>query len=162
MAHEEILSHSLFLRRLAYTFTKDINDTEDLVQETMLKAISKYHLFTPGTNLKAWVSTIMRNSFLNHYKKKKRHKTDYYSSHEPELSGVVENQGESNILKGEILNQMDSLKPAYRDILKMIIEGYNYEQIAQTHSLPIGTVKSRIHLARKALAAKLKRIEIMN
>lgn len=162
MAHEEILSHSLFLRRLAYSFTKDINDTEDLVQETMLKAISKYHLFTPGTNLKAWVSTIMRNSFLSQYKKKKRHKTDFFASHEPELSGVVDNQGESNIMKDEILSQMATLKPAYQDILTMIIQGYNYEQIAQNQSLPIGTVKSRIHLARKALAAKLKRIETIN
>lgn len=162
MAHEDILSHSSFLRSLAYNFTKDINDTEDLVQETIFKAINKYHLFTPGTNLKAWISVIMRNSFLNHYRRKKRHQTEYFSTPEPELSGVVENQGEWNMVKDEILNQIATLKPDYQDILKMIIEGYNYEQIAQARALPIGTVKSRIHLARKALFIKLKKIELLN
>ena len=157
MAHEDILSHSSFLRSLAYTFTKDMNDTEDLVQETLYKAINKYHLFTPGSNLKAWISVIMRNSFLNNYRKKKRHKTEYFSTPEPELSGVVENQGEWNIVRAQILNQIETLKPDHQNILKMIIEGYNYEQIAQALDLPMGTVKSRIHLARKAIVPKLKK-----
>ena len=159
----EIQPHTDYLQRLAYSFTNDANEASDLFQETMVKALSKFHQFKPGTNLKAWMSTIMRNAYINQYRKNKRRRaysledsiTDAYSPTE-------DNQSESNMMTEEIMKQLSTLRPTYKSLLEMIMEGYQYDQIAEHHRLPLGTVKSRIHLARKELAHKLQRIEILN
>ncbi len=161
--YSEIQPHTDYLKRLAYSFTNDINEASDLFQETMVKALSKFHQFKPGTNLKAWMSTIMRNAYINQYRSNKRRRA--YSLDEYESDTYLpteENMSESNMMTEEILKQLSTLRPTYKSLLEMIMEGYQYDQIAAHHRLPLGTVKSRIHLARKELSQKLQRIEIMN
>ena len=159
----ELNNYSDYLMRLAYSFTSDGNDAKDLFQETMLKAISKFHQFKPGTNLKAWVTTIMRNAYINQYRKNKRRRA--YSLDEFDrdtYAPTAENMSESNMMSEEIMKQLDTLRPNYKSLLQMIMSGYQYDQIAEHYQLPLGTVKSRIHLARKELYVKLQRAEVLN
>lgn len=152
-----------YLMRLAYSFTNDTNDAKDLFQETMLKAISKFHQFKPGTNLKAWVTTIMRNAYINQYRKNKRRRAYSLDEYDRDTYAPTEdNMSESNMMSDEIMKQLDTLRPNYKSLLHMIMNGYQYDQIAEHYKLPLGTVKSRIHLARKELHLKLQRAEVLN
>ena len=159
----DLHNYTDYLMRLAYSFTNDTNDAKDLFQETMLKAISKFHQFKPGTNLKAWVTTIMRNAYINQYRKNKRRRA--YSLDEFDrgvYTPTEDNMSESNMISEEIMKQMETLRPNYKSLLEMIMNGYQYDQIAEHYQLPLGTVKSRIHLARKELYQKLQLAEILN
>ena len=161
--YSQLQPHTDYLRRLAYSFTNDTNDAKDLFQETMVKALSKFHQFTPGTNLKAWITTIMRNAYINQYRKTKRRRAYSLDEYETDTYEPTENNmSESNMVTEEIIKQLDTLRPNYKSLLEMIMEGYQYDQIADLHQLPLGTVKSRIHLARKELSRKLARIELLN
>ena len=159
----ELNNYTDYLMRLAYSFTNDANDAKDLFQETMLKAISKFHQFKPGTNLKAWATTIMRNAYINQYRKNKRRRA--YSLDEFDRNAYApteDNMSESNMMSEEIIKQLETLRPNYKSLLRMIMNGYQYDQIAEHFQLPLGTVKSRIHLARKELYLKLQRAEVLN
>lgn len=138
----------------AYRLTNNVEDAKDLVQETAIRAFNNRAKFENGTNFRAWVTTIMRNTFINFYRKKKNRAT----SSEPADSYVFVNEKNacangagSNIMMRELQRIINALDNTYRKPFMMFYEGYKYEEIAENMSLPIGTVKSRIFFARRQL-----------
>jgi RNA polymerase sigma factor (sigma-70 family) len=138
----------------AMKLTRNKEDAKDLIQETAMLAYANIHRFEPGTHFKSWVSTIMRNSFINNYRKMKtRNKVekpieDFAYSVE---NKAVSNQAGSLMMQKELTAIMDELANDYRVPFLMFFQGYHYDEIAEHMNLPIGTVKSRIFYARKQL-----------
>ncbi len=138
----------------AMKLTRNKEDAKDLMQETAMLAYANLHRFEPGTHFKSWVSTIMRNSFINNYRKMKtRNKVEKPVE---DLVSVVENKAVSNqagsmIMQKELTNILEKLSNDYKVPFLMFFQGYHYDEIAEHMNLPIGTVKSRIFYARKQL-----------
>lgn len=148
------------LNAFAYNLTKNQEDAKDLYQETALRAISNRDKFRPGTNFKAWSFTIMKNIFINNYRKKVKKNTIidttdnlYYIN---SGANVVDNQAGRNILMKELQGMISDLDDSTRIPFLRHFEGYKYQEIADELDLPLGTVKSRIFFARKALKQKIK------
>ncbi len=146
------LQHKLL--PFAYRLTNNVEDAKDLIQETAMRAYNNKEKFESGTNFKAWVTTIMRNTFINIYRKKKNRAT----SSEPSDSYIfvndkfaVDNSAHSNMTMVELDGIMHTLDNIYRTPFQLFFEGYKYEEIAENMNLPIGTVKSRIFFARQKL-----------
>jgi RNA polymerase sigma factor (sigma-70 family) len=156
----QVISHSKQLKYFAYKLTSDYEEAQDLLQETLLKAIKYSHKFAEETNLRAWLYTIMKNLFINDYRKaiKLRNVID----HGKDLNVVHVAQGaspriaESHMNELEIRKAITSLDEEYQVPFEMYVDGYKYKEIAEFMKLPIGTVKSRIFLARKELMVALK------
>ena len=160
---ENFEKYSSFLRGYAYSLTKDSADAQDLYQETALKSFKAIKSFTVNTNMKGWLSMIMKNTFINNYRKKKRQNTALDSSLESYIlnnyaqSEVMYNDGEMNIYVDNILEEIEALKDQYRIPFLMSYNGYKYKEIQKVlGGLPLGTIKSRIHSARKTLQTKIK------
>lgn len=143
------------LNSFAYNLTKNIEDAKDLFQETAYRAMINRDKFMPGTNFKAWLFTIMKNIFINNYRKKAKSNTIvdttdnlYYLN---SGSTTVFNQAESNIMMKELNGMVESLDDSLKVPFVMHFEGYKYQDIAEKLSLPLGTIKSRIFFARKEL-----------
>lgn len=153
----ELTQTQPFLKQLAYSYTNNVTDAQDLVQETILRAISKYHLFTPGTSFKNWTATIMRNIFINEYRRKKRWKTVDISKI-PTASVTTNNLGESFLVKSELNKIKARLKSDQKEILDLLSKGYKYHEVANILDIPLGTVKSKVHFARKALKRDYSRL----
>lgn len=143
------------LRAFSLKLTGNNVDAEDLYQDTAVRIITNADKYKPGTNFKAWAVTIMRNIFINNYRKKVRRNmiidqtpNNYYIN-----SGdkSVENDGESNVAYGELLRMVNSLPEDFRKPFLMAYQGYKYEEIAEQLGSPLGTIKSRIFFARKKL-----------
>lgn len=152
--NEALIHLENYLTAFAMGFTRDEDDAKDLTQETMLKAITYRSYYTPKTNFKAWVFTIMRNIFINQYRRKVKSGTIFDNSKELYLlNGTTENQDTpTSYLTGKEINkQMKTLSKEYRKPFEMHFEGYKYQEIADSLEIPIGTVKSRIFIARKKL-----------
>ena len=144
-----------FLQPFAYGLTKNKEDSNDLLQETMLRAYVGRHQFQKGTNLYAWLYTIMRNTFISIYKSKKgriSYSIDDYSS---KLS-TTENVAYSVFLSKDIDTAMHKVPKSLLEPFLMYFRGFKYQEIAKTLGVPVGTVKNRIHLARRRLQAMLK------
>jgi len=142
------------LNSFAYKLTKNSEDAADLYQETALRALSNKDKFRPGTNFKAWSFTIMKNIFINNYRKKMKKNTIIDSTDNMYFinSGVlVENDAETNILMKELHRMISSLEENLKTPFLKHYEGFKYQEIADELDLPLGTVKSRIFFARKAL-----------
>ncbi len=153
------LSNSL--QTFAYTLTKNSEDAKDLFQETAFRAIKNREKFAAGTNLKAWLFTIMKNTFINNYRKKSRANTILDSTENNHYinsgSKSIANQGESNIMMNELTKMVDSLDDSIKIPFLMHYQGFKYNEIADSLELPLGTVKSRIFFARKELKQLVKR-----
>lgn len=143
------------LRAFSLKLTGNNVDAEDLYQDTAVRIITNADKYRPGTNFKAWAVTIMRNIFINNYRKKVRRNmiidqtpNNYYLN-----SGdkTVENAGESNVAYGELIKMVNSLPEDFRTPFLMAYQGYKYEEIADQLESPLGTIKSRIFFARKKL-----------
>lgn len=143
------------LNSFAYTLTKDAIEAEDLFQETTLRAISNKEKFRPGTNFKAWMFTIMKNIFINNYRKKMKANTIMDSTDNMYYinsgKNVVHNDVDRNVLMDELQVMIEDLDESIRTPFLMHYEGFKYQEIAEHLDLPLGTVKSRIFFARKAL-----------
>lgn len=143
------------LERYALSLTGNREDALDLTQETYLKALSNRDKYTDYTNLKAWIFTIMRNTFINKYRRSVRENTTFDST--PDLFYLSGSQSsssptpESEYSVEEIYNAIDRLDDEFRLPFKMHHEGYKYKEIADELDLKIGTVKSRIFFSRKKL-----------
>lgn len=152
------------LKAFAMKMTKDAEDSEDLIQETMYKALRNQDKFAEGSNLKAWLFTIMRNIFINNYRVKKRRNTVMDGSDNQFMlnSGgpTVVNESGNNLLKEDINTALANVKPEIRVPFMMYYKGYKYQEIADILNLNLGTVKSRIFHARKAIQAELKNLGI--
>jgi len=147
------------LQGFAYNLTKNREEAKDLYQETAFRALSNRDKFIPGTNLKAWLLTIMKNIFINNYRKKVKANTIIDSTDNQFLinsgANVVENGAESQILIDEITAMIDKLDDSLRVPFEMHRVGYKYQEIADKLRLPLGTVKSRIFFARKELKEQI-------
>lgn len=150
------------LYAFALNLTQDKEAANDLVQETAYKAYKYRKNYQPHTNLRAWLMTIMRNAFINDYRKRKRRQTlnDFTPNNYllNSSNATVSNGGESSILNKEIQDQIEALDANLRIPFLMHTQGYKYEEIATELGLPLGTVKSRIFFARKRLQTALKAI----
>jgi RNA polymerase sigma-70 factor (ECF subfamily) len=152
---------SQMLNAFAYKLTQDKERAKDLYQETTFRALTYKNKFQPWTNFKAWVFTIMKNLFINDYRKKVRanvimDSTDnnYYIN---SGTNVIDNEGDSNIMMDELTEIIGNLDEGLRIPFLMHYEGYKYQEIADKFSLPIGTVKSKIFFARKELKHQIEK-----
>jgi RNA polymerase sigma-70 factor, ECF subfamily len=148
------------LMRFAYSLTENKNDAKDLVQETFLKALLHCNKFDYESNLKAWTFTIMKNTFINHYRFSSMHNPTSNQINEKNivkysLSSVAEIP-DSIYRSKEIEETIEGLDVKYRVPFKMHHEGFKYKEIAKTLHLHVGTIKSRIFFARKKLINQLK------
>lgn len=155
-----IVSHESFLYQLALKLTKSAEDSNDLLQETYYKAIKNSDKFKEGTNIKGWLYTIMKNTFINAYRKKKNQNTfvdeteNKYFLNLKESEKTVET--DAAVDHEYIMKQINSVDRTYVETFMMYYNGYKYEEIAEIMDIPLGTVKSRIFLARKKMMNKLK------
>lgn len=147
------------LRNYALKLTQDLDDAEDLVQDTMLKAFTNEEKFAEGTNLKGWLYTIMKNIFINKYRRAMKSNifhddTDnqYYINN---TNTAQRNDGDGNLIMEDIQKALGELNDNLRTPFMLSYTGYKYEEIATRLRLPLGTVKVRIHNARKELSSKL-------
>jgi RNA polymerase sigma factor (sigma-70 family) len=148
------------LKPFALRLTKDLEDANDLLQETLMKAFLNREKFAEGTNLKAWLYTIMKNTFITNYQRLIRRNTfidttsnlHYINS----FDNVTENQAYSTFTLEDITEAIKSLDEVYRTPFTMHFRGFKYHEIAEKLNIPIGTVKNRIHIARKELKDKLQ------
>jgi RNA polymerase sigma factor (sigma-70 family) len=157
---EKIYQHEKALSHYALQLTKNMEDANDLVQETMLKALSYKSKFTEGTNLKGWLYTIMRNSFINNYRRMMRRSTfidttdNSYFIDAP--SYVTSNSAENNFVSKDLNNAISELPHDLKVTFCLNMEGYKYHEISDKLDIPIGTVKTRIFVAKRKLRKKLK------
>ena len=151
----------------AYRLTFDEDDAKDLVQETYLKAFRFIDSFQRGTNAKAWLFRILKNSFINDFRKKSKQpaKVDYqevetyYNSDDVDASITTDLRVEAvqDMIGDEISNALNSLAVDFRTVIILCdLEGFTYEEMAKILDIPIGTVRSRLHRARNLLKEKLK------
>lgn len=143
-----------YLMAFAMNYTKNVEDARDLTQETMLKAIRYRDYYTPKTNFKAWVFTIMKNIFINQYRRRVKSGTIFDNSTDLYLlNGNTEerNSPDNHIASLEVEATLNKLSEEYREPFEMHYLGYKYKEIAEKLDIPIGTVKSRIFIARKKL-----------
>jgi RNA polymerase sigma factor (sigma-70 family) len=155
----QIVKLTKSLKPFALRLTKDIDDANDLIQDTLLKGYTNRDKFSDGTNLKAWMFTIMKNTFITNYQKMVRRNTVIDISDNLHLINSVDNSTE-NLAKGSFiradLNQaLNTLEEVYLSPFMMYFKGFKYHEIAESLNIPIGTVKNRIHIARKELKYKL-------
>ena len=155
------LNNSSYLKYFAYKLTKDKQSAEDLYQETALLAFKYQHKFILNTNMKAWLSTIMKNTFINSYRKKQRAGELFDGTDENFYinSGdtSIKNKAEGKILIDELREIIASLNNDLRIPFLMSYQGYKYNEICDHLDLPLGTVKSRIFLARKKLKETIQK-----
>lgn len=148
------------LLNFAFMLTSNRDDAYDLLQDTTLKALDNADKYVENTNFKGWVFTIMRNIFINNYRKVVRSATiidqteDLYHLNLPQESGLETPEG--TVAAGEISAAINSFSDEYRVPFTMHVAGYKYNEIAEKMNLPLGTVKSRIFFARKRLQEMLK------
>ncbi len=156
----EICDHKSSLQNFAMKFTKNIEDADDLVQDTLLKAIRYAGMYQEGTNLRGWLFTIMRNTFINNFRKQAKKNALIETSEDLSSfqlrSSAEGNQGENKFMMEDIQRAMARLQPEHATPFVKYFEGYKYHEIAEELNIPIGTVKTRIHIARQVLKDNLK------
>ncbi len=144
----------------ALKLTHNQEDAKDLVQETAARAYINRDKFKVGTNFKGWATTIMRNLFINQYRKKKKRK----HVNEPldnmlfaiENKNAVSNSGETHLAVENILSMLEEVGEKYSVPFLMFFDGYEYQEIAKHLDIPMGTVKSRLFFVRKKMKHKIK------
>ncbi len=148
------------LKSFANRLTNDADDANDLLQETLIKAFLNKDKYTDGTNLKAWLYTIMKNTFITHYQKMVRRNTFIDVSDNLHFlnyhGAAVENEAYRKFTMEDIRKAMSAVEEVYRKPFEMFYEGFKYHEISENMCIPIGTVKNRIHIARKELKDKLQ------
>jgi RNA polymerase sigma factor (sigma-70 family) len=163
----EFMPHIDSMYNFAYRLTMDEDEAKDLVQDTYLKAFRFISSFQRGTNAKAWLFRILKNSFINDYRKKSKEPTklDYqevetfYNSDEADSDITIDLRVETvqDMIGDEIANALNSLAVDFKAVIILCdIEGFTYEEMAKILDIPIGTVRSRLHRARNLLKEKLK------
>lgn len=148
------------LLNFAYILTSNRDEAYDLLQDTTLKALDNEDKYVDNVNFKGWVFTIMRNIFINNYRKVVRSATvidqteDLYHLNLPQDSGFETPEG--SFAAKEITAAINAFSDDYRIPFTMHVAGYKYNEIAEKMNLPLGTVKSRIFFARQRLQQTLK------
>lgn len=159
--YNKIDTITVSLNSFAYNLTKSSDDAQDLFQETAYRALVNRDKFRLGTNFKAWMFTIMKNIFINNYRKKVKANTiidqteNLYFLNSGKNS--IQNLAGSNMIMEELENMIADLDDSIRIPFLKHYEGFKYQEIADELELPLGTVKSRIFFARKALKEAIKK-----
>ena len=156
-----LINNADFLRPFALTLTRDGDAANDLFQETMYRALANQEKYNVGTNIKAWLYTIMRNIFINNYRRKAKQNILFDNSSNDFLINynqqTISNRAESRLRVKDIKAAIDKLPDIFRKAFLLYFEGYKYHEIAEMMHEPLGTIKSRIHFARKMLKAQVSR-----
>jgi RNA polymerase sigma factor (sigma-70 family) len=159
--NQMLLSNTDFLKPFAITLTRDSEVAKDLLQETMFRALANKEKYNTGTNIKAWLYTIMRNIFINDYRKKAKQNVVFDKTPNEFLINynqlTVANDAEINLKVKDIQRAVHTLPDIFRHPFNLYFEGYKYHEIADVLNEPLGTIKSRIHFARKLLKEQLTR-----
>lgn len=154
-----LLNNAEFLKPFTATLTHDQDDARDLYQETLCKALVNKDKYRAGTNIKAWLYTIMRNIFINQYRRRRKQRTVFDSSPNAFLlnqgHNAVVNMAIPNMRFKEIKMAIHKLPPIFRNPFVLYYDGYRYNEIADILHEPLGTIKSRIHFARKLLKKQI-------
>lgn len=147
------------LKSFTHRFTYNKEESQDLIQDTLLRALTYRDKFRKDTNLKGWLFTIMRNTYINNYRKAQREKTTHDTSKELYYLNVEDehtfNRPQESYEFKEIWKNVNSIKDDLLIPFKMHTTGYKYDEIAKHLGIPIGTVKNRIFHARKEIQKKL-------
>ena len=165
---QEFLPHINSMYNFAYRLTFEEDDAKDLVQDTYLKAFRFIDSFERGTNAKAWLFRILKNSFINDFRKKSKQpsKVDYnevesyYNSEDVDETITTDLRVETvqHMIGDEVTNALNALDVDFKTVIILCdLEGFTYEEMAKILDIPIGTVRSRLHRARNLLKGKLKR-----
>ena len=156
-----LIKNTDYLRPFAMTLTRDVESAKDLIQETLYRALANKEKYNAGTNIKAWMYTIMRNIFINNYRRNAKQNTIFDNTPNDFLLDynqvTTANAAESNLLIKEIRHAVYNLPEIFRNPFELYFEGYKYHEIADLLHEPLGTIKSRIHFARKLLKQQLSR-----
>ncbi len=157
----QIQQHHQILHNYALQLTHNMDDANDLVQETFLKAMRYADKFKKGTNLKGWLYTIMRNSFINNYRRLTK-RNSFMDTQEEQyiIDSAVQfntyNDGEVKFIRQDLSDAIDSLPDDLRITFELNAAGFKYHEIADKLNIPIGTVKTRIFVARRKLRVELQ------
>lgn len=156
-----LVNNAEFLKPFAITLTRDSDAAQDLYQETLYRALANKDKYNVGTNIKAWLYTIMRNIFINNYRRKAKQNTVFDSTPNDFLlnqgQAVISNTAESVLKLKDIQKAIHHLPEIFRNPFLLYFDGYKYHEIAAMLDEPLGTIKSRIHFARKLLKAQIQR-----
>ena len=156
-----LLRNTEFLKPFAVTLTRDNEVAKDLLQETMYRALANKEKYNVGTNIKAWLYTIMRNIFINNYRRKAKQNTIFDNTPNDFLldynQTTITNSAEGALRMKDIQAAIYKLPHIFRNPFLLYFEGYKYFEIAEMLNEPLGTIKSRIHFARKLLKEQLSR-----
>lgn len=159
--NQMLLSNADFLKPFAINLTRDTEAANDLYQETLYKALANQEKYNAGTNIKAWLFTIMRNIFINDYRRKAKQKTILDNTPNDFLidmkQATVPNAAESGMRMKEIHKAIKELPEIFKTPFLLYFDGYKYNEIADALHEPLGTIKSRIHFARKLLKEQISR-----
>lgn len=150
-----VLNNSEGLKPFAISLTRDHEEANDLCQETLYKAFAYRDKYEQGTNIKAWLYTIMRNIFINDYRRNGRKKVVYDAMKYSQTQYAT--SSEINLRLKEIDNAIHKLPAIFKSACILYLQGYKYHEIAYALNEPLGTIKSRIHFAKKLLQKHLDR-----
>ncbi|WP_339108920.1 RNA polymerase sigma factor [Thioclava sp. GXIMD4216] len=152
---DELPEHLPALRAFAMSLTRNSATADDLVQDTIVKAWSNIEKFQVGTNMRAWLFTILRNTFYSDRRKRKREVADPDGVHAAALCERPAHDG--RLAMNDFMVAFDKLTPEHREVLILVgASGFSYEEAAETMGVAVGTVKSRANRARARLAEMLK------
>ncbi|NIG52098.1 RNA polymerase sigma factor [Chitinophaga sp. Cy-1792] len=150
-----------FLKPFAFQLTKDRESAKDLFQETITRALVHQEKYLEGTNIKAWLFTIMRNIFINNYRKNTKFRIIYNpiitDLQKESTKDSVANMAESVIVSKDLHSKLQTLPEIFKQPFQLYLDGYKYIEIAAILQEPLGTIKSRIHFARKNLRVRINR-----
>jgi RNA polymerase sigma-70 factor (ECF subfamily) len=156
-----LIKNTEFLRPFAFTLTRDQESAKDLVQETLFRALANKEKYNIGTNIKAWMYTIMRNIFINNYRRKAKQQTIFDHTTNDYLLDTnqvaVTNEAIATLNMKEVQEAIHKLPEIFRNPFLLYFDGYKYHEIADMLKEPLGTIKSRIHFARKLLKSQIER-----
>jgi RNA polymerase sigma-70 factor (ECF subfamily) len=159
--NQVLLSNAEFLKPFAITLTRDTEAAKDLFQETIYRALINKDKYTVGTNVKAWLYTIMRNVFINGYRRKAKQQTIFDATPNEILlnsnKASVSNDAASILHLKEIQKAIYTLPDIFKTPFLLYFDGFKYHEIAEALNEPLGTIKSRIHFARKLLKEQTDR-----
>jgi|SRR5687767_7455521 RNA polymerase sigma-70 factor (ECF subfamily) len=152
----QIVNLTDFVNQFARKYVRDEDSAKDLAQETLLKAFMNYDKFRTNTNLKGWLRVIMRNIFINSYRRRATSVVRYDSDSFLVTQGETDHYGPDAILNKQLIEMaVENLSDDFKMPFKKHCSGFKYQEIADEMNLPIGTVKSRIFQARKILSEQI-------
>ncbi len=156
-----LVNNTEFLKPFAITLTRDNEQAKDLFQETLYRALANREKYNSGTNIKAWLYTIMRNIFINNYRRKSKQNTIFDNTPNEFLlnqhQGAIANEAIAALNIKEVQAAIYDLPDIFKNPFLLYFDGFKYHEIADMLHEPLGTIKSRIHFARKLLKTQLDR-----